>query len=248
MHDPLLIAVMVCLTFLVAGFVKGVIGMGLPTIAIGLLSLLMTPVQAAAILIVPSFFTNIWQAGAGLRLGTLLRRLWPLLAGVCVGTWAGVGLLAPEYAKRATAGLGATLVLYALVGLTPLRLTVSARAEPWLSPLMGILTGLISAGTAVFVMPGVPYLQALHLEKADLVQALGIFFTVATVALTVNLYFEGALKVSAAGLSFLALLPALAGMYIGQLILARVSPPVFQRCFFVGMLGLGAHQLVRSLL
>src|SRR5215212_1050154 len=138
MQDPLTIAVAVCLTFLVAGFVKGVIGMGLPTIAVGLLSLVMTPVQAAAILIVPSFFTNIWQAAAGARLGVLLRRLWPLMAGVCVGTWAGVGLLAPEYSKRATAGLGATLVLYAVIGLTPLRLAVSARAERWLSPLIGL--------------------------------------------------------------------------------------------------------------
>lgn len=248
MQDPLLIAVAVCLTFLIAGFVKGVIGMGLPTIAIGLLSLVMTPVQAAAILIVPSFFTNVWQAGVGPRLIPLLRRLWPLLAGICVGTWAGIGLLAPEYARRATAGLGVTLMLYAVVGLTPLRLTVPARVEPWLSPVIGILTGLVSAGTAIFVMPSVPYLQALRLDKEELVQALGIFFTVSTLALTVNLYFEGALKVTAAGLSFLALLPALVGMYIGQLILARVSPPVFQRCFFIGMLVLGAHQLVRSLL
>jgi uncharacterized membrane protein YfcA len=68
------------------------------------------------------------------------------------------------------------------------------------------------------------------------------------VALTVNLYSVGALKLSAAGLSFLALLPAIVGMSAGQLILARVSPPVFQRCFFIGMLVLGAHQLVRSLL
>lgn len=248
MQDPLVIVVTVCLTFLLAGLVKGVIGMGLPTIAIGLLSLVMTPVQAAAILIVPSFFTNVWQAGAGARLRPLLRRLWPLLAGLCAGTWAGVGLLAPEYAKRATAGLGATLALYAIVGLTPLRLSVPARAEPWLAPLIGFATGLVSAGTAVFVMPGVPYLQALDLDKEDLVQALGIFFTVATVALTVNLYLEGALKLSAAGLSALALLPALIGMYIGQRILARVSPPVFRRCFFLGMLALGAHQLIRSLL
>ncbi len=48
--------------FLLAGFVKGVIGLGLPTVSIGLLGLLMTPAQAAAILVVPSLVTNIWQA------------------------------------------------------------------------------------------------------------------------------------------------------------------------------------------
>jgi len=248
MQDLLFLGTFVCFTFLIAGLVKGVIGMGLPTIAIGILTLMMTPVQAAAILLVPSFFTNVWQAAAGARLWILLRRLWPLLASMCIGTWAGIGLLAPEYARRATAGLGATLVLYGLLGLTPLRLAVPPRAERWLAPVIGLATGLVSAGTAVFVMPGVPYLQALGLEKEDLVQALGIFFTVSTVALSINLYFEGALKLSAAGLSSLALLPALAGMYIGQRVLARISPGVFRRCFFIGLLLLGAHQLIRSLL
>lgn len=44
--------------FLLAGFVKGVIGLGLPTVAVGLLSLVMPPVQAAALLILPSMVTN----------------------------------------------------------------------------------------------------------------------------------------------------------------------------------------------
>ena len=51
--------------FALAGFVKGVIGLGLPTVSIGLLGLLMTPAEAAAILVVPSLVTNIWQAAVG---------------------------------------------------------------------------------------------------------------------------------------------------------------------------------------
>ena len=72
--------------FLAAGFVKGVIGLGLPTVAIGLLGLLMTPAQAAAILVVPSLVTNIWQFVVGGDLLALVRRMWPMLIGICVGT------------------------------------------------------------------------------------------------------------------------------------------------------------------
>jgi len=79
--------------FALAGFVKGVIGLGLPTVSIGLLGLLMTPSQAAAILVVPSLVTNIWQAAAGGGLAALARRLWPLLAGICIGTFIGAALL-----------------------------------------------------------------------------------------------------------------------------------------------------------
>jgi uncharacterized protein len=49
----------ILLTFLLAGFVKGVIGMGLPTIAVGLLAGAMAPAQAASLLIIPSLVTNI---------------------------------------------------------------------------------------------------------------------------------------------------------------------------------------------
>jgi uncharacterized membrane protein YfcA len=76
--------------FLLAGFVKGVIGLGLPTVSIGLLGLVMTPAQAAAILVVPSLVTNVWQAAVGGGLHALTRRLWPMLAGICIGTVVGV--------------------------------------------------------------------------------------------------------------------------------------------------------------
>ena len=72
--------------FLLAGFVKGVIGLGLPTVAIGLLGLLMTPTQAAAILVLPALITNVWQAAVGGNLVPLVKRAWPMLVGVCIGT------------------------------------------------------------------------------------------------------------------------------------------------------------------
>jgi uncharacterized protein len=68
--------------FVLAGFVKGVVGLGLPTVAMGLLAVVMTPAQAAALLVVPSFLTNAWQA-MGPELLPLTRRLWSMLLGIC---------------------------------------------------------------------------------------------------------------------------------------------------------------------
>jgi uncharacterized membrane protein YfcA len=89
MNDPL--TPLIVLAFALAGLTKGVIGLGLPTISMGLLAVVMTPAQAAAILIVPSLVTNIWQMLAGPYLRSCLNRLWPMLIGVCLGTWAGAG-------------------------------------------------------------------------------------------------------------------------------------------------------------
>jgi uncharacterized membrane protein YfcA len=238
--------VVIALTFLLAGFIKGVIGLGLPTVAIGLLSLLMTPAQAAALLVVPTVITNVWQA-AGPRLVELLRRLWSMLVGICFGNWLGAGLLVADNGGRAFLALGIILVLYAGIGLTVVRFSVPAQAEPWLAPLIGIVTGMVSAATGVFGVPAVAYLQALRLDKDDLVQALGISFTISALALAVFLARDGALPPAVAGASLLALAPTLIGMWVGQIVRARVRPDVFRVCFFVGLLLLGAHLMLRGL-
>ncbi len=46
----------------------------------------------------------------------------------------------------------------------------------------GTVTGLIASVTGVFVIPSVPYLQAIGLEKEELLQALGLSFTISTLA------------------------------------------------------------------
>ena len=234
-------------TFALAGFVKGVIGLGLPTVAIGLLSVVMPPAHAAALLIVPSTVTNVWQLAAGPALGALLRRLWPMLLGVCFGTWVGSGLLTTG-SERAVVALGVALVLYAALGLVNVRAAVPSRAQPWLGPLIGGATGVVTAATGVFVIPAVPYLQALGLDTDDLVQALGLSFTISTLALAASLAGEGAFDLSVAGASLVALVPACVGMVAGTWVRARVKPEPFRLCFFAGLLLLGAHLALRGVI
>lgn len=234
--------------FLLAGLVKGVIGMGLPTVAIGVLGLVMPPAQAAALLVVPSFVTNVWQFATGGRLAVLLRRLWPLLLGIGAGMFAAAGLVGSENTDVATAALGGVLVAYALVGLSPLHLRVPRALEPWLSPPVGFVTGVITAVTGTFVVPAVPYLQALQLGRDELVQALGLSFLTSTVGLALVLAYAGVLQPGFAAASLLALVPAACGMVLGQHLRARISAAGFRTAFFLGLLGLGLHLALRGLL
>jgi len=242
------VIVMILATFLLAGFVKGVIGLGLPTVAMGLLGLAMLPAQAAALLIVPSLVTNIWQLLAGGNFIGLFKRLWPMLAGIAIGTVGGAGMLAADVGGKAAIGLGVALVIYAVIGLTAVRFSVTPRSEKWLSLPIGLVTGLITAATGVFVIPAVPYLQALNLEKEELIQALGLSFTVSTIALAIALSSTGGIGGDLVGASVLALVPALAGMFIGQWARMKLSAQLFRRCFFGGLLLLGLHLASRVLM
>lgn len=241
------LVVLAVAVFTLAGFVKGVIGLGLPTISIGLLSLAMPPAQAAALLVVPSLLTNVWQiAGAGWW--ALLRRLATLLVGLCVGV--ALGALAFDGVGGRAAGvlLGLALAVYAVLGLAAWRPRIAPGAEPWASPLVGVATGLVTAATGVFVIPVVPYLQALGLAKDELVRALGVSFLVATLALAASLGHGGALGPQQLAASLLAVPPALIGMGFGQWLRGRLAPDVFRRWFLVGLLALGAWLVTRGAL
>ena len=231
----------VAIVFALAGFVKGVVGLGLPTIAIGLLAVVMPPVQAAAILILPSTVTNIWQLVAGPSVTGIMRRLWPMMAGVCAGTWAGMGLMTGTAGRHGGTFLGIALVIYAATGLAQVRFSVPARHERWLSPVVGLLTGLVTAVTGVFVIPAVPYLQSIGLEKEDLVQALGLSFTVSTLALAVNVAAAGALTATPLVATVAALAAACIGMWVGQAVRLRLAPDTFRRWFFIGLALLGVY-------
>ena len=238
--------VFIAAVFVLAGIVKGVIGLGLPTISMGLLAIVMPAVEAAAILILPSLLTNVWQMMAGPSLRSVAGRLWPMLLGVCAGTWAGAGLMQGTSGRFGTAFLGVALVLYALVGLVSVRFSMPRRWEVIAGPVTGAVTGLITAATGVFVIPAVPYLQAIGLEKEDLVQALGLSFTVSTLALSVNVALAGGINIAMAWPAIAALAMACAGMWIGQAVREKLSPALFRRCFFAGLLLLGIYLVARS--
>lgn len=240
----LTLSLLVIGTFLLAGMIKGVIGLGLPTIAMGLLGLAMLPTQAAALLIIPATVTNVWQLAFGGHLSGLVKRLWPMLLAIFIGTAAGTWWLGIDGGYWVVRALGAALLLYALSGLFLPTLRVGPGTESWLGPFCGVLTGIITSATGVFVIPAVPYLQALGLSKDQLVQALGLSFTVSTLALAAGLLWRGTLGGGELSASLLALMPALLGMLLGQWLRQRISAVLFKRVFFIGLGLLGGHLLI----
>jgi hypothetical protein len=237
--DPFIVAI--AAVFLLAGFIKGVLGLGLPTVSVGLLAVAMPPSQALAIVIVPAIVTNIWQTFVGPYLRDIIRRLWPLMVGTIFGIWLNRNMLTGPYARYGAVVLGILLVIYAIIGLSKFSFTVVRRDEKWIGGVVGVLTGMVSAATGVQVIPSMPFMQAIGMEKDELVQALGVFFTVATVSLGFNLTSSGLLTAATALPGAVAMIAAFAGMYIGQAVRSRLEPEAFRRWFLVSMIFLGIY-------
>jgi len=122
----------------------------------------------------------------------LVRRLSPMMLAIVVGTLAGSGIIAGKAAPAASKGLGITLFLYGFFDPLKPQFRIPPAIEPWAGPLVGAVTGLVTGATGVFVIPAVPYLGSLRVDRDDLVQALGLSFTVSTHALAAGLALHSA--------------------------------------------------------
>lgn len=246
MFDALTILV-IAGTFLIAGTVKGVIGLGLPTVSLALLTVAIDLPSAMALLLVPSFITNLWQALVGGHVRAVLIRLWPFLLMATVTVWLGATALTRVDYSVLSALLGVLLVAYAAASLAGLRFTISARQEVWLGPLAGFANGVLTGMTGSFVVPGVLYLQAIGLTRDALIQAMGALFTLSTLALAAALQGNALLNADLGVLSAAALIPAVVGMVIGQRLRQTLSEQRFRRVFFVSLLLLGAYIIIGNL-
>ena len=154
----LLTVLAILATFFVAGVVKGVIGLGLPSISLALLTVVINLPTSMALLIMPSLVTNIWQAIRGGKFLKILKRLWLLFLTSTLTVWTGSKALAIVDLTLLSALLGSLLMSYAIVSLYGLRFNIKSRNEWWVGSLTGSVNGILTGMTGSFVVPGVFYL------------------------------------------------------------------------------------------
>ncbi len=246
MFDALTIS-LVCITFLLAGAVKGVIGLGLPTVSLALLTVFVGLPNAMALLLMPSLITNIWQAAVGGNGKAILQRLWLFYVMATIMVWFGTTALTRVDLALLSALLGVLLIVYATVSLAGYHFKIVNNQETWAGPLAGTVNGILTGMTGSFVVPGVLFLQAIGLARDALMQAMGILFTLSTLALAVALQGNGLLTIELGTLSTAALIPAVIGMIFGQRIRQNLSERLFRRIFFISLLVLGLYIIVNAL-
>ena len=235
-------------TFLLAGGVKGVIGLGLPTVSLGLLAAALDLTTAMALLLVPSLVTNVWQAALGGNARVILLRTWPFLAMATATIWLGASALTRVDLALLSGLLGVLLVVYSVLSLLGTRVVISPHREVWAGPLVGAVNGILTGMTGSFVVPGVMYLQGIGLSRDMLVQAMGMLFTASTAALALALHGNNILTPQLGLVSGAAVIPAIIGMVIGQRIRLRLSEERFRQVFFGATLVLGVYIIAKAAL
>ena len=234
--------------FLLAGTVKGLVGLGLPAISIALMSLFLPLSEAIALIALPTVVTNVWQAAVGGHFRHIVRRQWPLILPLAVTLYLTVWLVGQKGPSWAFLVLGTVLITYSTLGLLRIRLTIHADLEKPLAPVIGVGSGFVAGVVGVPIVPLMPYLQGLDIKPAELVQTLGVVLCATSLTLTASLLFFGVLDGPRAVVSGAAIVPAVGGMWLGQQIRSRLSVEQFRQAVFWALLATGLYTVATRLL
>ncbi len=242
-----MITVLGAATVLLAAFIKGAIGFGFPTLATPLLSLFVDVKAAVVVLILPNIVMDGLQfARRGAPLATV-RRFAVLLAFGAVGTVVGTRLLVALSSRTATLILGAFLLVFVTLSLTGTTPRVRTGWERWLSPVAGLLAGVVGGLTNVPGTPLVIYFHSLGMAKHEFVSSVAFTFVVYKLIQLGAVAHYGLLPWSLVGVSVLLTAVALAGFAAGLKVQDRLEQRTFNSAV-LGFLGvLGVWLVVRSL-
>lgn len=229
----------------VAGGVKGIIGLGLPLTAISIMGAVTDLRTAIAFIAIPVVATNLYQAFEGGRAVEMLRKYW--LINICsvIGTVIGAQILFMVDPDILITLLGVVVIIYVAINATRFRIQISDRAVPWAAPPLGILSGLLTGTTGSVGIPIALYLQARDVDKESFLRAIALTFLISASMLVLALVEKGAISQTNAIISAASLVPAFAGMMIGQRLRGYLSEDRFRQFVYVFLL-IAAVNLIRK--
>ena len=241
-HWPVIAGV--TFAFLVGGFVKGVISLGLPLVALPLLLFVVDVKVGIALLLVPMVVSNVIQAIEGEGTVALLRRFAPLLMALTVGTLIGTSLLAQLDGRTLQLTIGPAAIVFSMVSFMHPQLAVPARSERWMGPMIGLFSGIIGGMTTFFGPVLAAYIFGLRLGRDAFVKGIAVIYVFAASLLMLGGITHGYATPTLLALSCLGMIPVYLGMRIGARIRHRTDPEKF-RLLVLGAVCLTGINMIR---
>lgn len=240
---------LVVIAFLVAGTSKGVLGVGIPLIAVPALSGVMHPATTLSVLALPIVLSNLWQAFEGRRFRQTFSRFWPAIPTMIIGGILGAQFITSIDPKSAQTVLGIIVLTYAISQLASIRIPTPrpSHEKAW-TTFVGFVSGLLGGFAAYFGPPVIMYLLALRVTKEEFVSCAGMLYLIGIIPVFSTLIYKGVLGKPELLLSGVGAILILAALAFGTWLRGRISQEFFRKTLLVILIAMALNMLRRGLL
>ncbi|MFK7853059.1 MAG: sulfite exporter TauE/SafE family protein [Granulosicoccus sp.] len=245
LRDLMLAAVVV---YLIAGIIKGALGIGFPTVAISLMAQFTDARTAITLVVIPMMVTNAWQVFRSRQVRWVFQRFWLLLLVMLlfIGIFSLMAADIPE--KNVTLFLGVIVTLYAASSLYRPVIAISEQRDKPAQIVTGVLAGIMGGIVSVWAPPVLIYLSARRLKKEQFVSTVGVLLFLGSCVLFGGYWKAGLLGASILSLSVLLVLPSLLGFRMGEIVRGRLSDHRFERLLLWFFLLVGINLIRRAII
>lgn len=223
------VAFLCALGLLAGSTVKGVAGIGLPLVAVPLLTVLVNLKTAVTMTTVPIIGSNFIQSIQGGRFPHLVKRFWTLLLPLFVEIIVGTRLLVVLPERVLDLIIGVAVISIPLVLHFSPHIRVTRAHERWANPLIGIGSGLLGGISTFYGPPIMLYVFGMRLPKDEFIPTISLMYTVAGIGMLFGIYANRVATLSEIGVAFLMLIPTAIGMWIGRFVRVQLSERRFQQ-------------------
>lgn len=233
--------------FLVAGTIKGAVGIGLPTASIGIMTQAIDPRIAIALVVFPIIVSNFWQV---LRMGETLRAVrdyWLLAASLMVVLWLTTSVTAAVSQTTLMIVVGTVIIIFAVSSLALSPPVLPDRFNRIGQFAAGIAAGALGGLTSIWSPPLVTYFIARRLDKDEFIRASGLLIFLGSLPLCIGFWQEGLLNGPNALLSAAMVVPALIGFQVGEVLRRKIRADRFQIVVLVVFLLMGLNVIRKAL-
>ncbi|RMD92678.1 MAG: sulfite exporter TauE/SafE family protein [Alphaproteobacteria bacterium] len=233
--------------FVLAGTIKGLVGLGLPTTFIGVMSQVTDPRTAIALGLVPMIVTNGWQAARQGQILATLRSYAPFIAALMLfgGVTAAMAVSASDRFIHGVMGL--VIVLFVAVNATLRVPPLPARWDRPAQIVAGVMAGVMGGITSVWAPPMAVYLAARHTPPEEFVRATGVMIFFGALPLAAAYAQAGMFDARLGLASAVLVLPALAGFSLGERLRRRLSAARFRTVLLAVFLAMGLNLIRKAL-
>lgn len=234
--------------FLIAGTIKGIAGIGMPTIALGLMTLVLAPRMAVAIILFPLIVSNAWQFYRAGDMWAAIKRYRFFLVAMMILIFFSAILSAGASDRLIYGALGTVILLFVAINVLGTPPELPKRLDRPAQLLLGSATGLFGGLAAVYA-PGIAiYLAMRHVEKEEMVRATGLLVFAGSLPLLAGYLTQDLLSPRLALVSALMVIPTLIGFQIGEKVRHGLSQEAFKNVFFIVFFFLGLNLLRKALM
>ena len=245
---PTLTFVYILLAYFIGGITQGILGVGLITVVISLLSFVVDVKETIALVIIPTIITGFFQMINGSNLKVIINDTKYFLVFSTLIIVPGVFFLKILESDLILIFIAILLFMNSSLSLSNRVVAIPNHQNSIIQLLTGSLNGFIIGLTSIYTMPFVFLLQSLKYNKEKTVQFMGLAFLLYSSMQFISFSYSKLISINTIVPSLIVTLPVTIGFLLGKKIRSFISEKLFKKLFYLMLLLMSGIILINSFL